>query len=246
MQIYLISFTLLISQPYPAQGLQPRQSPPAVVVAEGNQTSMNCHEQESTPQSMLWYRQSAGQGLTLVGYISVGGDARYEEKDETRISFGIFQPNMQIYLISLTLLISQPSQGLQPLQSPTTLVVAEGNQASMNCHEQESSPQSMLWYRQSSGQGLALIGYIQYGGQDHYEEKDQTRASWAHAMQQRRGAAEPPGTGLESPAEEFGIAGCNAISPPGVALWESELLISGGEAQYIQGISEGGCDNKII
>ncbi|XP_038642156.1 secreted immunoglobulin domain 1 isoform X2 [Scyliorhinus canicula] len=69
---------------YPAQGLQPRQSPLALVVAEGNQATMNCHEQESTPQSMLWYRQSAGQGFTLIGYISIGGNARYEEQDQTR------------------------------------------------------------------------------------------------------------------------------------------------------------------
>ncbi|GCC33706.1 hypothetical protein chiPu_0012176 [Chiloscyllium punctatum] len=158
-------------------GLQPVQSPLRLVTAKDKLATINCNERESTPQSMLWYRQSAGQGLTLIGYIQVGGMVHYEKKDQTRFEItgdgdrNSVAPTLSWSEPYLLMLFAGASSGDVVHQWPFTLAVKEEGTAKLNCYQNGSTRATVLWYRQLPGKGLALIGYLVIGSQANYEEE---------------------------------------------------------------------------
>ncbi|GCC33705.1 hypothetical protein chiPu_0012175 [Chiloscyllium punctatum] len=134
---------------------------------------------------MYWYRQYPGKKLQLMFYSAIEQNVHKEgsadgftaerpsDSDFNLESSDLKVDDSAMYYCAWS--VHSLTGGLQPVQSPLRLVTAKDKLATINCNERESTPQSMLWYRQSAGQGLMLIGYIQYGGTVRYEEKDQSR-----------------------------------------------------------------------
>uniref|UniRef100_A0A8C4LWH1 Ig-like domain-containing protein n=1 Tax=Equus asinus TaxID=9793 RepID=A0A8C4LWH1_EQUAS len=65
-------------------------------------------------------------------------------------------------------------------QSPGSLSVPEGANASLNCTYSDSASQSFMWYRQYSGKGPELLMYVYF---DRYSTEGRFTAQHSRAGQ---------------------------------------------------------------
>ncbi|XP_067881634.1 uncharacterized protein [Heterodontus francisci] len=86
-RMQLVKLFLIVCSLLPCKTLAEviHQWPTLVVVKRGEPAELNCYQNDSSKSVMLWYRQYAGQGLTLMGYSYTGSSPTYEGKFEEEV-----------------------------------------------------------------------------------------------------------------------------------------------------------------
>ncbi|XP_067835400.1 uncharacterized protein [Heptranchias perlo] len=83
MHLCLLFFALLFLLPYCPLADVIHQWPRSIAVVQGGEAEINCYQNGTARDNMLWYQQSAGQGLTIIGYIYRSSKAEYEDGFKT-------------------------------------------------------------------------------------------------------------------------------------------------------------------
>ncbi|XP_067881636.1 uncharacterized protein [Heterodontus francisci] len=86
-RMQLVKLFLIVCSLLPCKTLAEviHQWPTLVVVKGGEPAELNCYQNDSSKSVMLWYRQFAGQGLTLMGHSINGIPVTYEGKFEEEV-----------------------------------------------------------------------------------------------------------------------------------------------------------------
>ncbi|XP_067883191.1 uncharacterized protein [Heterodontus francisci] len=86
-RMQLVKLFLIVCSLLPCKTLAEviHQWPTLVVVKRGEPAELNCYQNDSSKSIMLWYRQYAGQGLTLMGHSYTGRAPIYEGKFEEEV-----------------------------------------------------------------------------------------------------------------------------------------------------------------
>ncbi|KAK2508475.1 hypothetical protein MC885_002116 [Smutsia gigantea] len=154
---------------------QVEQSPPSLIILEGENGTLQCNYTVSPFNNLRWYRQDAGRGpvslIIMSSTESRKSNGRYTatlDPATKRSSLHITaaqlrDPAIYICVAQLSFLHGKSSgmrsqqKGVE--QSPEALRVPEGATAALNCTYGDRASQYFSWYRQYSGKGPELLIY---------------------------------------------------------------------------------------
>ncbi|XDV43637.1 hypothetical protein PO909_012081 [Leuciscus waleckii] len=150
------------------------QSPDDLMKNEDVSAVFTCSHNIQDYNRMLWYKQSRDtSGLTLMGYLSFDQENK-EPGFGNKINLdGDAKKNGTLTIKKLTLNDSSVVNG-SVQQSPSNLIKTERDSAELVCTHNITSYNIILWYKQTRGHELTLLGYIwntNYYPEDHFKGK---------------------------------------------------------------------------
>ncbi|KAJ8247950.1 hypothetical protein GJAV_G00252460, partial [Gymnothorax javanicus] len=145
------------------------QTPLQLISNPGAVLSVSCSHDDSTLNTMYWYRQQLGKGLELIAYIYTNSEAEFEEDfKKNKERFEIRKPSALSGSFVLKTLAEEDSavyfcaaraesqSAVEVTQSPSVLTLKQGETAAISC-SQTSSNTYMYWYQQKSNGPLQFI-----------------------------------------------------------------------------------------
>ncbi|ELV13423.1 T-cell receptor alpha chain V region PY14 [Tupaia chinensis] len=144
------------------RGFQVEQSPPALSLQEGTDSTLRCNF-SATVDNVQWFRQNPGGSLINLFFVA-SGKKQNGSSPAMRSDFGSL-------LAVVLLLILRVSRGENVEQHPSTLRVLEGDSSVINCSYSDSASSYFPWYKQEPGKGPQLIIDVRANKDKNYNQR---------------------------------------------------------------------------
>ncbi|KAG8525007.1 T cell receptor alpha variable 21, partial [Galemys pyrenaicus] len=145
---------------------QVKQSPPSLMVQEGEISVLDCTYKKSTFDYFPWYIKYPGKGPTLL--IDIRSNNDKEEKGRYILFFHKNNRSSSLHIMtsesgdSATYFCAGRGSSKQEVrQSPAALRVQEGDSSVLNCSFTDNAIYFLQWFRQDPGRGLTSLVVIQ-------------------------------------------------------------------------------------
>ncbi|MGH0170832.1 UNVERIFIED_CONTAM: hypothetical protein FKN15_059607 [Acipenser sinensis] len=167
--VFIVFTALLLCLPDSSDGINIVQSPPSLFKSPERSAELQCYHGDSSYTIMYWYQQTRKGALELIGYLQ---NTAIVPEEKFKLRPAVLLLSLQhrhvkmagVFIVFTALLLCLPdfSDGINIVQSPSSLFKSPGHSAELQCSHDDSSYKQINWYQQTRKGALELIGYLSY------------------------------------------------------------------------------------